>query len=482
MKKRSLVAIGLAAALAMSGFGGSSLWAQGHVSGGTTFGTVIPLPGIINDVAIDEARGLVYAGNFSAGRVEVVSMATNQRIGSFVTTPQPAAMVGMAMSVDSRFLVTLNAPVTSGVSQLSGVTAVNLNDPVDRLHYPMTATPLAVTFAKNGEAVIITSTGLVFFDPDDGAFRDLVDFSDLEGAAAADISLPVSAATFPRSINTASMARNADGTVIFGMTDSFILAYQVSLPKGLITFRTNDTLINSPAFNQVSASGDGQFFMAGHLLFNRRLRVVADTPEAVVGADGLIGGSVIDPVTGTVYISFDKPAGVDPVITGGPAPGLLEVMELDNMLPRTQLLLPERLGGRLASDKEGRNLYAIGQSGLIHLALDELVEAPLMEYHPDDRRLFFQFDFCNRDVQAQTMRIESPGGSPAQFSLSVLDQRSSGRPAVLFEPHTGTTPADVRVSVDPGLSVLSRAPVFSRLSCRRMPSDGYLLDSGDHKM
>ncbi len=394
---------------------------------------------------------MVYAGNFSAGRVEVVSMATNQRIGSFVTTPQPAAMVGMAMSVDSRFLVTLNAPVTSGVSQFSGVTAVNLNDPVDRRHYPMVATPLAVTFAKNGEAVIITTSGIVFFDPDDGAFRDLVNFSDLDGADAAGISLPVRPATFPRSINTASLDRNTTGTWIFGMTDSFVFSYQVSLPLGLMTIRTNDTLITPPVFNQLSASGDGKYFMAGHLLFNQSLRVIADTPEAVSGGtDGLIGGSVIDPASGTVYISFDKPAGVEPTTPGAQPAGLLEIMELDNMLLRSQLLLPERLGGRLASDLAGRNLYAIGQSGLIHVALDDLTEAPVMEYHPDDRRLFFQFDFCNRDVQAQTLRIENPGGSPAQFSLSILDQRSSGRPAVLFEPHTGTTPADVRVSVDPG--------------------------------
>ena len=74
MKKRSLVTIGLAVAIVITALGGPSLWAQGHVSGGTTFGTVIPLPGIINDVAVDEARGLVYAGNFSAGRVEVVSI------------------------------------------------------------------------------------------------------------------------------------------------------------------------------------------------------------------------------------------------------------------------------------------------------------------------------------------------------------------------------------------------------------------------
>ena len=81
-----------------------------------TFGQIIALPGHINDVALDEVRQLVYAGNFSAGRVEVISMTTNQRISQFPTSPQPSSMAGMAMSVDTRFLVAINVPVTSSVS------------------------------------------------------------------------------------------------------------------------------------------------------------------------------------------------------------------------------------------------------------------------------------------------------------------------------------------------------------------------------
>ena len=56
-----------------------------------TFGQIIALPGHINDVALDEVRQLVYAGNFSAGRVEVISMTTNQRISSI--PDQPSALV-----------------------------------------------------------------------------------------------------------------------------------------------------------------------------------------------------------------------------------------------------------------------------------------------------------------------------------------------------------------------------------------------------
>jgi len=176
-------------------------------------------------------------------------MATHQRVSSFSTTPQSAAMVGMDMSLDNRFLVTLNAPVTSGVAQLSGVTAVNLNDPSDRRHYAMTETPLAITFQSNGEAFIITTGGIVLFDPDDGAFRTLVDFTAIDGiAGGADISLPVPPPTFPREVITATVDNNATGTWIFGATESFIFSYQVGFPAGLMVIRPEETLVNSRYF------------------------------------------------------------------------------------------------------------------------------------------------------------------------------------------------------------------------------------------
>ena len=378
-------------------------------------------------------------------------MATQQRVGSFSTTPQPAAMVGMDMSLDSRFLVTLNAPVTSGVPQLSGVTAVNLNDPADRRHYPMIETPLAITFQSNGEAFIITTGGIVLFEPDDGSFRTLVDFDAIEGVeGGASVSLPVPPPTFPREVITASVDNNAAGTWIFGMTESFVFSYQVGFPAGLMVIRTTDTLVNSPIFPQLSASEDGKYFMAGQLLFNRRLRVIADTPVAAGASDLLVGGSAIDTDINAVYVSFDVAAPREPTNTGGPILGLLNVMDLDNLLLRTQYLLPEQISGPLEIDSTGNHIYALGQSGLIYLSSAELAGAPQIEFHPDDRRLFFQFDFCNREAQTQTLRLENPGGKPAQFTLSVDPQRSSGRPAVRFEPHTGVTPVDVRVTVDPG--------------------------------
>ena len=100
--------------------------AQAHTTeGDAKFGIQITLPGLINEVAVDEVRRLVYAANFSAGRVEVVSMDTQQRVDSFPTSPQPNANTGIAVSIDRQWLVATSIPVTPGKST---VTVVNLND------------------------------------------------------------------------------------------------------------------------------------------------------------------------------------------------------------------------------------------------------------------------------------------------------------------------------------------------------------------
>ena len=410
-----------------------------------TFGQIIALPGHINDVAVDEVRRLVYAGNFSAGRVEVISMTTNQRISSFPTSPEPSAMSGMAMSLDARFLVAINVPVTSDVAQLASITAINLNDSSNRRHFPLADTPLAVTFVAGGDALIVTTTRLLLFDPEDGSTRELIDLEN----PPADVVFPAPLPTFPREVVTASVATSADGNWVYGLTDEFLFVYQVFQPTGLLSFRLTSGLVNPPVFNDVSVSGDGQYAMMAQLLVNRRLRIVADTPEAVEG-DGLIGAHAIDSGIDTVYVSFDTAPEFQVGEDEHPASGVLQLMDLDNLLVRKRIRIAERLTGPIALDTAGETMYGVSESGLLHMPLNRLSEEPQLEFHPDDRVIFEQFDSCRRQPAVHILRVESAGGSPAQFQLSVDDQRSSGRPAVLFEPDVGFTPADVKVTIDPG--------------------------------
>ena len=228
------------------------------------FGHVIPLPGHINEIIIDESRGLLYAGNFSAGRVEVISTSTHQRVSSFLTNPTPSAISAMAMSPDQRFLVVTNVPVTTTIERLSSLTVINLNDPGDRRHFSMLEQPLALAFGANSEALVVTQRTFQLFDPVDGSF---VEISDLEDPPSG-VVLPVPSPMFPREIVRAHTTASRDGRYIYGVTNTFVFSYAIAGRLGFLMIRPNDTLVNPPVFDQVSAADDGAYFMAGQLLFN----------------------------------------------------------------------------------------------------------------------------------------------------------------------------------------------------------------------
>ena len=424
-----------------------------HALAQSSFGQQIPLNGQINELALDEARGLVYAGNFSAGRVDVIQIGSNQCIASFPTTPTSAATTGMAMSTDGQYLITTNFPVTFGVTQLASITLINLNDPSDRGSYAIEDLPLGVAFGIDGRALIVTSNNLQLFDPESGAFTLLFDFE----TAAGEANLPGIPPSFPRQISFADLTSSRDGRWIFGVTQDLTFSYEVQQPTGLLTLRPNDTLVNVPSFPQVSAGRDGRYFMNGPLLMDRRLRVIADTPEAPSPNVDLIGGTGIDSNINTVYAAFDdpstqaQPGEEGATVNPHPTFGALLVMDADNLYVRNRLRLSERIVGEIAPGGNGRYLYAVSESGLLYLPIGDMGGLPQLSVNPQDRDLLFQFDFCQKSPVTRTMRFETPpGAAPARFSLSVEPFRSSGRPAILFEPHTGVTPIDVQVTVDPG--------------------------------
>ena len=44
---------------------------------GQTFGTVVPIGGEAADLALDQTRSVLYIANFTANRIDVMSLATN---------------------------------------------------------------------------------------------------------------------------------------------------------------------------------------------------------------------------------------------------------------------------------------------------------------------------------------------------------------------------------------------------------------------
>src|ERR1019366_8334133 len=69
---------------------------------GATFGRVVAIGGSASDLALDETRGVLYLANFTANRIEVMSLANNTIQTSINVAAQPSSL---SLSPDGRFLV-----------------------------------------------------------------------------------------------------------------------------------------------------------------------------------------------------------------------------------------------------------------------------------------------------------------------------------------------------------------------------------------
>src|ERR1051326_4400001 len=67
-----------------------------------TFGNVVPIGGHASDIALDESRGVLYVANFTANRIEVMSIADRSIRTSMNVAAQPGAI---SVSPDGQFLL-----------------------------------------------------------------------------------------------------------------------------------------------------------------------------------------------------------------------------------------------------------------------------------------------------------------------------------------------------------------------------------------
>src|SRR5436305_11098696 len=156
-----------------------------------TFGTVVPIGGHASDIALDESRGLLYVANFTANRIEVMSLADRSVRTSMNVAAQPGAL---SLSPDNQFLLVahygnFNPPDPSK----NGLTLINLNDGT-RQTFTTGDTPLAVAFVADGTALVATTNGLLQFDPITGGLNVVATFATLA------TQLPTKIGTFPTQV------------------------------------------------------------------------------------------------------------------------------------------------------------------------------------------------------------------------------------------------------------------------------------------
>ncbi|MBI2679445.1 MAG: hypothetical protein HYX25_00385 [Candidatus Solibacter usitatus] len=412
----------------------AGLAAAGSLAQAATFGKVTSIGGQPSDIALDEARGVLYIANFSASRIEVQSLADGVIHSSLNVPPQPGAL---ALSPDGRFLLVAHfgnfaLPQPSN----NALTVLGLGSNT-RQTFGMGHPPLGVAFGIDGLALVVTTGEFLLFDPVSGSLQVL---DTIAGVTAK--TLPVPPANFPAQVIAASVAVSGDGYWIYGLTDTFRFRYDV-MHHALTSVGYTSTPPMGP--RAVSVSQDGSYFTAGWGLFNRAGQLLSQFPDPLGQLN--IGSTAIDSVSGVIYAEI-PPAGTvtaaptdpvtPPVVT--PVPVLM-LVDSDNLAIRQTLRLPEHMAGKSVLNAHRDTLYAVSDSGALTLPVGSLNSSPRVLSGVGD--LIFRGSFCDRRPITQEITIYDPSGGATDFTLT------TDTAGITISPASGVTPARVKITVDP---------------------------------
>lgn len=421
-----------------------SLWSKaavllclaGTVWGGT-FGKVVSIGGHAADLALDEGRGVLYIANFTANRIDVMSLANNSIQTSINVPPQPSSL---ALSPDGRFLViTHYGNFAPPIAPANAVTLIDLTNSAKRT-FALANPPLGVAFGADGLALIVTSTDFILFEPVSGTTTEI---DTVAGVIAR--TLPVPSANFPPQITAASLAVSGDGTKMYGLTDKLQIAYDVTA-RAISIVGYVSTPVQGPRV--VSVNQDGSLYTSGWTLNDSQGNLVSEFP----GPSGAlnIGSHAIDSSRGLIYAQIPDQA------LPATQPPILQVVDSDNLTVHQRLKLAENLAGKSVISSDASVMYSISDSGVTVFQIGALQKTPRVTATKED--LVFRGNFCDRQTTTQDLSIVDPGGGNTAFSIS------SDTNGVTVKPSSGVTPAVVHVTVDPNPFQNQRGTVTASLT------------------
>ncbi len=383
-----------------------------------TFGTVVVIPGQAADIALDEARGVLYVANFTAGRIEVMRTSDAALVDSMGVAAYPSSL---ALSRDGRYLL---AAHFGNFAQAANLLTLIQLDTNARQTLHLGAAPLGAAFGADGRALVVTASEFLLFEPATGALRRLASVPEVIATT-----LPQPPPKFPPEIVAAAVASSADGSVIWGLTDTFRFTYDIRSASVRSLGYTSTPALGPRV---VSVAGNGALFAGGWGVWHPNGMMLAQFPNP----SGLlnVGSHAIDGPRNTMYAQV-------PEAGAASAAPVLQVLDADNLTVRERLYLPENLAGRGVLSSDGSVMYAVSESGVTVLPVGALNRAPRLRLSHED--LLFRGSFCERGLLSQDVTITDPGGGRVDFAL-----RASG-PGILLSAASGATPARVRVSVDP---------------------------------
>jgi len=399
-----------------------------------TFGNILPVRGHVADIALDQTRNLLYAANFTANRIEVLSLTGQVLQSPIAVAPQPSAV---AVSPDGQFLVVGHYGAGS-TSAFVGVSIVNLNSGSVQTVSLGTVSVLAAAFGNSSKALLVTTAGISLLDP------VTAKLTSLQLTSFTSAPLPIPWATYPAGIIAGSAGVSGDGNVIYALVDVLAQTTYVQYNVALGTLLLAGTVSSPPIGPRViSVDQTGTSFLAGWALLSlpkNNLEIIAQFPYA----PGVLfqGGHAFDWQNNLIYAQV---AGGTIQTSGsgtssGTAP-LLQVFDSDNLTVRETFQLRENLAGKALLS--GNYMYAISDSGLTIFPTGALSTVHRVKSVQEDLLFTSQNNGCIGGLISQYLDIVDPGGNATDFTLT------SPSPGVTFSANSGTTPAHVQVFVNP---------------------------------
>jgi uncharacterized protein (TIGR03437 family) len=400
-----------------------------------TLGKVVQIGGHASDIALDERRGLLYVANFTANRIEVMSTSDYSLQTPILVPPQPGSIT---LSPDGRYLVVAHYAkwLATGVTIQPAITVLDL-DGGTKQTLATGSSPLAVAFGGGSRALVVSATGFQLLDPALGIFQDLLPKAMGGG------DLPAPLPKFPPQIVQASVGVSGDKRFVVGVAgteeqdDALTVHFRFDVTTSeleIIGFKSSPPL--GPRV--VSVNQDATSVLTGWALTNQHYILTAQFPYAV--GDLNVGSHAFDWARNLIYAQVPEATGPK---TDVAAPPVLHVVDSDNLTVRERLQLAENLAGRSLLSGDMNTMYAVSDSGVMILPVGTLYQAPRVTATKED--VLFRGSFCDRRILTQEVTIYDDGGGRIDFKLSTT------MPGLTLSPSSGTTPAQVKISVDPNL-------------------------------
>lgn len=400
--------------------------------GGSIFGSTVPIGGSASDIALDESRGALYIANFGAAAIDVMSTSDNTVHSSINVPAWPGAL---ALSPDSRYLVIAhycNGPTTPACS--NALTSIDLTQNSQET-FSLSSPPLGVAFLAAGQALVVTTSQFLLFNPSTGSV------SLLTTVANVGTTLPSSFGTFPGEIIQTQLTTSKDGQTIWGIAGggtSNVLIFRCTGPS--YTLSASNYVTTPPLLPRISSAADGSYAMVGYALIDTNFTLRGRYPTVQMSTN--ITGTVVDSVNGVIYAQIpdaNQPTGPSGGASGPQAAMVL--MDSDNLTFRDRIWIPEDMVGRAVISSTGATIYAVSESGVMVLPVGSLNGSHRIAATQED--ILVSTNFCNRSVLSQSLTINDPGGGQTDFKVT------TSQAGVTILPASGVTPATVKVLVDP---------------------------------